>query len=278
MKYKVFLLAMAMSIFFKSFTQNVKTIWSTQPVLKVPESVFYDASAKRIYVSNINGKPAAKDGNGFISIIDTKGNVIKLKWITGLNAPKGITKCGNKLFVTDIDRIAEIDIGKGKISKFYHVQGSVFLNDIICDKNGDIFISDSGKGVIYKLNGTKVILWLNDNVLKGANGLATENGFLLIGTQNGIVKADNGTKTLSVLIKHKGMIDGLIPAGNGKYIISDWKGKIEIIGQKGKAVLVRNTAAKNINAADLGFINGENIILVPTFFDNRVVAVELGSY
>src|SRR5215213_6618035 len=37
---------------------------------KTPESVRYDADLDTYFVSNINGNPSQKDGNGFISRID----------------------------------------------------------------------------------------------------------------------------------------------------------------------------------------------------------------
>ena len=276
MKHKIFLSLTALLLLLEACSQSNKTVWETPPLLKVPESAFYDAHSKRIYVSNINGKPAAKDHNGFVSVLDTKGNIVNLEWVTGLNAPKGIAKHNNKLFVTDIDRVAEVDILKGKISKFYHVDGASFLNDIVCDKRGNIFISDSDKGVVFKLdtNGRPSI-WCKDKILIGANGLAIKNNKLLVGTYNGIAEIDIRTKKRSLVIKHKGMIDGLIPAGKDKYIVSDWEGKVEIL-QKGKKpeILLNNINAK-INAADLGFIPDRKIILIPTFFDNRVIAIKM---
>ncbi len=276
MKRKVILSIIALLLILEACTQTEKTVWKTEPVFKIPESVFYDVSSKRIYVSNINGRPAEKNGNGFISVLDENGKVINLKWVDGLNAPKGIAKQNNKLFVTDIDRIAEIDIDKSRIVMYYSVPGASFLNDIVATDNGNIYISDSDKGVVFMLDKKgNVSLRFKGEMLKGANGLAMENGKLLVGTYNGIVEIDTHTKKTSLLVKHKGMIDGLIPLGEGKYVISDWKGKVEILQKNKNPETLINTTDKNINAADLGFIPGKEIILIPTFFDNRVIAIKI---
>src|SRR6185436_1498612 len=37
--------------------------------MKTPESVRYDAELDVFYVSNINGNPSQKDGNGFITVV-----------------------------------------------------------------------------------------------------------------------------------------------------------------------------------------------------------------
>jgi hypothetical protein len=49
--------------------------------LSTPESVLHDAVADVYLVSNINGSPLGKDGNGFISRLAPDGSLLELKWI-----------------------------------------------------------------------------------------------------------------------------------------------------------------------------------------------------
>lgn len=65
-------------------------LWTTDTVLRTPESVLYDKAHDIIYVANVNLNPWEKDGNGFISRLDTKGNILELQWVSGLNGPKGM--------------------------------------------------------------------------------------------------------------------------------------------------------------------------------------------
>ena len=49
-------------------------LWETDSVLKVPESVLYDAAAKVLYAANIDGTdPWAKDGKGSIGKVGLDG-------------------------------------------------------------------------------------------------------------------------------------------------------------------------------------------------------------
>src|SRR6478735_5792430 len=64
--------------------------WKTDTILKVPESVLYNAADKFIYVANINGKPDSADGNGFITRMTLDGKIDQLEWLKGLDAPKGM--------------------------------------------------------------------------------------------------------------------------------------------------------------------------------------------
>src|SRR5688572_23132451 len=54
--------------------------WETDTVLTTCESVLYDKERDVLYVSNINGIPDAKDGNGFISKVSLKGDIIEAQW------------------------------------------------------------------------------------------------------------------------------------------------------------------------------------------------------
>ena len=69
-----------------------KAVWRLEG-FKNPESTLVSRVGDHIYVSNVNGAPTEKDGNGFISKISPDGKMIKADWATGLNAPKGYVGC-----------------------------------------------------------------------------------------------------------------------------------------------------------------------------------------
>ena len=263
---------------FSVSAQSLKTVWATKAVLQVPESVFYNQSTHEIYVSNINGKPSAKDHNGFISKLDKNGNIIQLQWVKGLNAPKGMAVKGSFLYVSDINRLAKINLKRGTVVRFFRSESAKFLNDVVVGPAGNIYATDSQLGAIYILKDNQLRLWKMTEILKGANGLAVGNGHLLVGVKGHLLSINPLTMRLKILIDNAGGIDGLIPLGKGKYVVSDWAGKIQIISTNHTPVVLSNTTAQKINAADLGFIPGENIILIPTFYNNRVIAKKLIDY
>ena len=89
-----------------------------------PESAVYDAKRNIVFVSNANGNPNEKDGNGFISTLRPDGTIIQLKWVeAGLNAPLGMVLAGDKIYVSDVDRLVEVEIDKGRISGSWKTQG-----------------------------------------------------------------------------------------------------------------------------------------------------------
>lgn len=254
--------------------QSLQPVWQTRSVLKVPESVLYLPQTGLIYVSNVNGKPSAKDGNGFISLLNPDGRILQLQWVTGLNAPKGMAVKGNKLYVSDIDRLAVIQLHTGKILQLIPFPGARFLNDVVVGPDGKIYITDTGLGAVFILKHGKPEIWKKGPLLKGANGLAVEGNQLLIGAAGHLLQANPETGALYVLARVPHGIDGLVPVGENRYVVSDWYGEIRLIMPRSQKVL-SNTTSQKVNAADLGWIPGKKILLIPTFFDNRVVAKKL---
>ncbi len=251
----------------------IEVVWATDTTsLKTPESVLFDKGRNIIYVSNINGDPKAKDKNGFISKITPDGKIEKLDWVKGLDAPKGLGMYKNKLYVTDITKIVEIDIEKGTITKTYNVPGAKFLNDITVDTAGTVYFTDWEANKIHTLINGKLGVWL-DTGLSSPNGLLIENNRLLVASTSSFKSYDLTTKASTEITPEIGAGDGIAYFGKeGHYIVSDWVGTIFLIEPNGTKNVVLDTKDKKISSADIDFITDSRILLVPTFSGNRVAA------
>ncbi len=256
-----------------SNAQRLEKVWQTTGDLKTPESVLYDQERDVIYVSNIDGDPSLKDGNGFISILNSDGSVKNLQWIKNLDAPKGLAIFKGKLYVADIDKLVEIDIEKGSITAKYDAPGAVFLNDVTSSMNGMIFVSDTRTAKIHVLNEGKFTVWMEGKPLETPNGLMAEKGKLLVGDKN-IYEVDIQTKKTTLLIEDAGGVDGLVKNNDGDFVFSNWPGKI-FIHKNGKTIKLLDTTAQELNTADIDYDLKHDLILVPTFFDNHIVAYKI---
>ena len=247
-------------------------VWETEPVLQTSESVMYDSAKKVLYVSCINGHPTGKDGNGYIARVGLDGKVLVQKWVTGMDAPKGMGIYGNRLYVTDIDRVHEIDIDKAKVISTYNAAGARFLNDIAVDEKGGVYVTDMDTNKIHVLTGGKISVWLNSK-FKGLNGLLYRKGELVVGTDQGIVTVNTADKKETLAVKNTGGIDGLKILGENRYIVSDWAGKTSVIGNMPDVLL--NTTAGKINSADIEYIPEMKYIIIPTFFHNTAACYRI---
>jgi sugar lactone lactonase YvrE len=256
------------------FSDKVSQIWEATG-FDVPESAFYDRDNNVIYVSNINGKPSEKDENGFISKIGPDGKIVSRNWVTGLNAPKGLNIYNGKLYVADIDRIAEVDLKSGKIIKFYQAKDAQFLNDVAAGYDGTIYISDTGTGAVYRIVNGEIEEWIPKGTFTGPNGLYYDGGYLFAGCKGSIQSINPKSKEITEIAKIDGSIDGLERDVDGNFIFSDWSGKVQMLKPGNEPLVLFNTTEAKINAADIQFIRDKNILLVPTFFDNRIVAYQI---
>lgn len=262
----------------KQSTVSLTKKWETDTIMKVPESVLYNPSDKFIYVSNINDKPDGKDGNGFISRITLDGKVEKLKWVTGLDAPKGMGIYKGKLYVTDITNIAVIDVATAKIERKINVTGSVFLNDVTVDANGNIYISDSSTKKIHLLKNGTVTVWLENPAFVMPNGLlAQEKGLRIIDMGTGIFyEATYTDKKLTQIATEIPGGDGVMYVSKDEYIISCWPGEIYYV-KAAVAQKILDTKAQKFNAADAWYIESEKLLIIPTFFGNTIAAYTVAN-
>ncbi len=249
--------------------------WETDTLLTTCESVLYDAGKNTLYVSNIVGSPEAKDGNGFISRVSLDGEITDLRWATGLDAPKGMGLRNNSLFVTDIDKIVEIDTETGKVIKSYPITGAQFLNDITVDSDGVVYATDSNVGFIVQIADDAVSMWAEN--LPGPNGiLADGEKFWMAGWDSGTLNAiDPDTKAVTKFAEGMEHPDGIVAVGDGSYLVSTWDGMAHHVDADGNVTLLLDTRESEVNAADIEFVQARNLLLVPTFFANKVVAYEL---
>lgn len=250
-------------------------LWESPDILTTSESVCYYDAEKVLFVACIDGNPTDKDNNGFIAKLSLTGEVMTYRWATGINAPKGMGIAGNSLFVTDIDRVVEFNLASGEFIKDYPVEEAKFLNDITVGPDLTVYVSDMASNNIYSIANGNISLWTSSELFENPNGLNFKDGKLLVGTKNGIYTVDENEKSITHLVKDTGGIDGLELFDDTRFIISDWQGKVQVVGPNTTPVVLFNTAEQGINAADIAFVKERNLLLVPTFFDNRVMAYEV---
>lgn len=248
--------------------------WETDSVLKVPESVLFDAKGKVLYVSNIDGTdPWGKDGKGSIAKVGTDGKIIAIDWVSGLNAPKGMGVYNGKLYAADIDQVAVIDINNKTIVQTIPVDGAEGLNDISIDKNGIVYVSDSKTKKVHRIENGKATVWLEK--LQGPNGVLCYDGNLYILDNGGLYKAEKDKSVTKIADGMDGGTDGVENVAGNDFIVSCWSGSIWYVKADGSKEHLLDTRDQKINSADIGYDATNKIVYVPTFWKNSVVAYQL---
>jgi hypothetical protein len=252
---------------------TVQKLWATDTILKVPESVLVDDKENCIWVSNIDGASTAKDGKGSISKLSKTGTPINLEWVTGLNAPKGMAKYKQELYVADLTELVVIDIKKGTIIKKIPVEGSVFLNDVTVNNKGAVFVSDSRTGKVHRYENNIVTTEIEN--LQGPNGLLSIEDQLLILDKGSLLSLTAGGAISKIMDGMDPSTDGIERVAPNQYLVSCWNGIVYYVVAGAQKITLFDTRAEKINSADIGYDAKNKIIYVPTFLKNSVVAYQL---
>jgi hypothetical protein len=252
-----------------------------------PESVAYDAQRDCFYVSNLatRGKDRTP-GDGFISKVSRTGQMVELKWATGLEDPKGLAVANGRLYVGDTPAMFEIDLETGNVIARHAPEdgGSGAFNDCTADPQGNVYVYSSRLSTVYRLHAGKFEAWkaIDTNVTGGLNGLRAETDRLLLGGWT--IKDSNGDQQLGHIstvrfadkkVSRIGQtpvahVDGLEPDGAGGYTVTDWPdGDVKHVDGKGNVstlmTLVKGTA-------DHEYLIEDGLLIIPSMLEDRIRA------
>lgn len=251
---------------------------------QTPESVKWDSAQDVYFVSNINGAPGAKDGNGYISRMGAAGMVTDSAFIKGLNAPKGMALVHDTLWIADIDQVRAFDARTGAPVATITLPGAIFLNDIAVAPDGSLYVTDTAirfgaKGVehpgtdqIFRIAPDhKVSVAIKSDSLNRPNGItwdAANQRFTVVpfGGKS-LLGWKPGETTVTALGAGAGQFDGVEITKDGATWVSSWADSsvYRFVGGQGTNVI------KGVpSPADIGYDARRNRLLVPIFTGNRV--------
>lgn len=243
--------------------------------LEIPESVIEVKCDGKPYflVSVIKGDFFSKDGNRDIAKISASGKLLDAHWASGLNAPKGMAVSGKFLYVSDIDEVAVIDLKTGAIVNVIPVPGAAFLNDVVANHQGDIFVSDTGVGKIFRIRNFVPEVYI-DNA-PNANGLFIDKDNLIVGSGTQLVRYNTALEAAVITQLPFSIIDGIAEIKRDNYLVSLWEGQIFWINRDGAQTLLLDLTAQGIYTADFAYSKEKKLLVVPNFFSNTVTAYRL---
>lgn len=251
---------------------QLEKIWQTDTIVAVPESVLPDFKKGILYLSLVDGGGWDADGKGGVAKLNIDGTNYIGNWVSGLNAPKGLGRHGNRLYVADITDVVVIDIPTGNVIKKIKPDSATALNDITVTDKGIVFVSDSRQGRIWRIENDAPTLYLDQ--LKGANGLKV-SGRDLVYADGKLLKKADAQKRITQIAEVPQGIDGIEPVGNGDYIVTNWGGYIFYVTAGGQVETLLDSHTENMNTADIGFDPVNRIVYLPTFYAKKIVAYRL---
>ena len=268
-------------------TTNVKPFFVRDGFV-APEAVRYDPDQDVYFVGNWGtGTASATDNNGYISRMKPDGQIETLKFIAGgtngvvLHAPRGMYIVGDTLWVADADAVRGFDRKTG--AKLANVDFSGldrgFLNDVAADATGTVYVTDTGRNKLYKVQGEGgPTLVVSDSALGSPNGItwdAANKRFIIVpfGGSHSIRGWAPGTTTLTDVGTSTGAKwDGVEVLPGGRVLASSQAdSSIHIFdGATGHAIIHTQGGP-----ADIAVDTKRNRVAVPVVALNHVEIYEL---
>lgn len=255
-----------MLMYAASFSQrSLEKIWESDTTgIKGPESVLYDTKSNSLYVSSMN--------SGTVTRYDLEGKLVKKDLVTGLNSNKGSAFYNNLFYTAEMNAVAVVDLEKGTIVKRIPVEGAVMLNDLAIDSKGVIYVTDTRTGKVYRIDGDKPTLYLEN--MPGANGLLTVNTDVYLVTGNSFFKIDANKAVTKIADGFDNGLDGIVMLAANEFILSNYQGILYHVKDGAKQVLL-DTRANRVMSNDIGYNSKTKILYVPSFSTNRIIAYKV---
>ena len=264
---------------------RVVEVWKVNEGLSKPESVVYDVQRHVLYLSNINGQGGDKDGNGYITKLAMDGTILSKMWVSGLHAPKGLAIANSTLYAADIDVLVAIDPDTGKIKARYAAKGAKFLNDVTIDSAGHVYVSDSHTSALYKLSGTDLQVWLQDDDIQQPNGLYATADALIVaagdrtadqpGNARYLQRVSLSTKAIRPVTDRTpiGSLDAAVPDGNGGYFLTDWSAGTLMYYTPATGPTLLQRFGKG--TADLHYVPHTQMLFLPVMMSHELIALRV---
>jgi DNA-binding beta-propeller fold protein YncE len=242
-----------------------------------PESVVFDSVLSVYFVSNVNGSPGVKDGNGFITRITAEGRVENQTFIQGgrggveLNAPMGSRVRGDTLWVLDVDVLRGFNTrtGAAVAAIDFAPSGALFLNDLALDPKGGFYVTDTGvrsdsgpdgkplppgPGRIYHVSPDgEVTVALETRKLAFPDGIDWDarGKRLVLGPfgGNSVQSWRPGERAPTDVAPGKGKFDGVEVAPDGTVLVTSWNDSSVAVLQGNR--LVRRLSRLSMTPADV---------------------------
>lgn len=270
------------------------TLVATVKGLSAPESVIHDTGQDVYFITNINGNPGTKDGNGFISRLKPDGTVDSLHFVMGgrngvtLNAPKGTAITGDTLWVADLDAVRGFNRFTGApLATIEFGPRARFLNDLAVGPDGRLYVSETGvapnaagqfsptglDNVFRIADGHRIASIMTRSKVPMPNGITAHGQGLLIGSfaEPEVREWRADADSLIVVGKASGTVDGLGVLDDGRIVASSWDDSTLAVVGSTPTALITGVAAP----ADFGIDRRRRRIIIPQLTEDQAVIWQL---
>ena len=250
---------------------DLAMLWRLETGNRLPEAVVYDDQRDALYVTQY-----FQGGNEFISKVGLDGSVLEREWISGLQRPTGLHLDGDRLWVVTRRELVEVDAAAGQVLNRFPTPGAVFPNDVTADDQGALYVTDTAGSKVHRFQDGHFSVWLDAGQVQRPNGIKFHEGRVLVGESDSgrLLAVDPATgQGQEVARLGDGQnVDGICADGRGGLVLSAYDGLVFHRTADGAVTPLLDLTASGTKSADLIFIPGKQLLVVPGLYDNRLTA------
>ncbi len=214
-------------------------------------------------------------GDGFLSLLDANGDVLDWRVVAGLDSPLGMAMANQRLYIVDNNAIKVFDWPTYKPLRTIALKTRV-ANDVAIATDGSLYVSDTGAHQVVKISANGEQSLVNSPFkLANANGIALYKNYLFIGGER-LWRIDLDDDTHRVIgPEWLGDIDGIEFEEDGRMQITPVGGALIRYNEQG---LSERLSGPGISSANHGYSAKLGLALIPTGYDNTVIAIRVKAY
>jgi len=259
--------------------ERVEEAWQTEAVFSVPESVLYDQKRNVLYVTNFDQfTRTTSERDQYISKLSPEGEILEMKYIDSLDNPLGICIHNDQLYIAEKGGFAIADLTTAEVTHHVSIPEALFPNDIAVDNLGRVYVSDSRKNVVWRIENHEAEIWLEGTEILDPNTIKIIDQNLFVGNSGDqrLKSFHLETKEMQIIADFvPGFIDGIRQLPSGELLVSLWDGKLYLVSAEGEVSKLLDLKNEGIYIADFEYIHETAMLYVPGFFTNKVIAYKI---
>lgn len=247
--------------------QQADIAWIVEGELCEPETVLA-LPDDTLLVSNVCvSKPV---GEGFLTLISAEGDVLDWRVVDDLDAPLGMALVDGLLYVVDNNQVRIFEWPGFKPRSTISLDTKV-ANDIAVSRDRTMYVTDTARHeVVMVTPGLDLSRLTGEAQFKGANGIHVENEDLYVGGEF-LWHVDLRDDTVTRIGPDWLMdIDGIEMETDGTLQITPVGGPLVRLGEE-----IQVLGGEGVSSANHGYAPNLNLALIPTGYDNTVIAIKL---
>ncbi len=221
-----------------------------------------------LLVSNVCGFD--QEGNGFLTLLDKDGMALDWRIVDGLDAPLGMALSRGQLYVVDLNRVRVFRWpGFDPLAEI--ALETKVANDIAVGDDDRIYVTDSALGQVVMINPElEQSVLTGEAQFPGANGIHVNLDDLWVGGGRlwHVDLRDNTVTTIGPLAI--GGIDGIEQEANGTLQVTPVAGPLIRLTDEYEV-----HKGEGVSSANHGWAENLGLALIPTGFDNTVIAIRV---